>query len=140
VRKIYTELLRVANQAKKSAHAPYSGFRVGAALLTTKGTTYTGCNIETSSYSLTICAERTAIFKAISEGERNFRAIAIATDATELTPPCGACRQVLLDLAGNIDVLLTNGRKHSSPKKLRQFLPHAFTGRNLKRTRKRKKS
>ncbi len=140
MKKVYRDLLNEANRSSHRAHAPYSRFRVGAALLASNGRIYTGCNIETSSYSLTVCAERTAIFKAISEGERNFTAIAIATDADRLTPPCGACRQVLLELAGNIDVLLTNGKRHAGPKKLKDYLPLAFTPSNLKRQKRNKKS
>ncbi|MGH2568693.1 MAG: cytidine deaminase, partial [Bacteroidota bacterium] len=99
-----------------------------------------GCNVETSSYSLTICAERTAIFKAISEGERNFKAIAVVSDDPEITPPCGACRQVLWDLAGNIDVIMANPKGKSKTTKLKQLIPHAFDSRNLERTLKRKRT
>jgi len=106
---------------------------VGAALLATDGQIYTGCNIENSSYGLTICAERTAIFKAISEGERNFRAIAVVSDAKGYTPPCGACRQVLMDLAGNIDFIMANSKGDMEIVKLKDLLPLAFTQRNLKK-------
>jgi cytidine deaminase len=104
---------------------------VGAALLTRTGKIYSGCNVESSSYSLTMCAERTAIFKAISEGERKFRAIAVVANSDEFTPPCGACRQVLLDLAGNIDIIMTNGRQATKVVKLKQLLPRAFGRSNL---------
>ncbi|MEX0736103.1 MAG: cytidine deaminase, partial [Bacteroidota bacterium] len=99
----YIELVETARRAKRRAFAPYSHFHVGAALLSGNGRIYSGCNVEISTYALTICAERTAIFKAISEGERNFKAIAVVSDDPDFTPPCGACRQVLMDLAGNID-------------------------------------
>jgi cytidine deaminase len=127
----YTTLARRALAARKHSYSPYSNFRVGAALLTKSGKIYTGCNIENSSYGLTICAERTALFKAISEGEKKFAAIAIASDENGFTPPCGACRQVIMDLAGDVDVILT--KKNGTTKVLRmtELLPHAFTKTNL---------
>ena len=129
------QLAKAARLARRHAHAPYSKFRVGAALLGRSGTLYTGCNVESSSYGLTICAERTAIFKAISEGEHSFEAIAVVANTTELTPPCGACRQVLLDLAGNIDVIMTNARGVTSVVKLKELLPRAFSKKNLLKAR-----
>jgi cytidine deaminase len=123
----YKDLALEAKKAKKRAHAPYSRFRVGAALLTKDGKVYTGCNIENSSYSLTICAERTAIFKAYSEGSTRFKAIAIASDDAKFTPPCGACRQVLLDLAGNIDFVMIDSKNRLKVVKLKSLLPMAFT-------------
>ena len=135
----YKELVTSAIAAKKRAHAPYSHFRVGAALLTADGKVFQGCNVEISTYALTICAERTAIFKAISEGEHRFKAIAVVSDDPGFTPPCGACRQVLMDLAGNIDFLMVNGHGNVKVLKLRELLPHAFGQRNLERTRKRKR-
>lgn len=133
------ELVQLAHVAKKHAVAPYSSFHVGAALLATSGRIYTGCNIENSSFSLTMCAERTAVFKAISEGERNFLAIAVASDDPDYTPPCGACRQVLIDLAGNIDFIMVNGRGKTKTLKMKEFLPLAFTAKNLQRTKKNRK-
>ncbi len=127
----YLSLAEAARAAKEQAFAPYSKFRVGAALLASDGSIYTGCNIENSSYGLTICAERTAVFKAISEGARNFTAIAIASDEAGFTPPCGACRQVLLDLAGNVDFIMTNSKKQLKVVKLKALLPHAFTPTHL---------
>ncbi|HSQ76023.1 MAG TPA: cytidine deaminase, partial [Bacteroidota bacterium] len=97
----YRTLVSRARAAKRYSHSPYSRFRVGAAVLATSGKVYTGCNIENSSYGLTVCAERTALFKAVSEGEKSFVAMAIASDETSATPPCGACRQVIMDLAGD---------------------------------------
>ncbi|MGB2867332.1 MAG: cytidine deaminase [Bacteroidota bacterium] len=137
---LYRELATIAQRAKVRAHAPYSKFRVGAAILTKNGEVFTGCNIENSSYSLTICAERTAIFKAISEGKgkEGFKAIAIASDDPGHTPPCGACRQVLIDLAGNIDVILVNPKMKLKTMKLKFLVPMAFTDKNLKRTRRKK--
>jgi cytidine deaminase len=124
-------LVRAARSAQRHAHAPYSKFRVGAALLARSGKVYTGCNIESSSFGLTICAERTALFKAISEGEHEFTAIAIAAGNRGETPPCGACRQVLLDLAGNIDVILPGTGSRPSILKLKELLPRAFSQKNL---------
>jgi len=132
----YKELVKAALRAKRRAFAPYSRFRVGAALLASNGKIYRGCNVELSTYPLTICAERTAIFKAISEGDRSFKAIAIVSDDPEYTPPCGACRQVLMELAGNIDILMVNGSNRVKTMRLKELLPFAFTRRNLERTRK----
>jgi cytidine deaminase len=132
----YKRLVKEALDAKKRAYAPYSRFHVGAALLTTSGKIYQGCNIEISTYALTICAERTAIFKAISEGDKDFKAIAVVSDDPGYTPPCGACRQVLMDLAGNIDFLMINGKGSVKILKMRDLLPHAFGQKNLERTRK----
>jgi cytidine deaminase len=136
VRPEYKKLVKDAIAAKKRAHAPYSHFRVGAALLASSGRIYSGCNVEISTYALTICAERTAIFKAISEGDRNFKAIAVVSDDPGYTPPCGACRQVLMDLAGNIDFLMVNGKGKVKVLKMNKLLPHAFGQKNLERTRK----
>ncbi len=122
----YKTLLKHAQAARKHSHSPFSHFRVGAAVLTLKGRVYTGCNIEVSSYGLTLCAERTALFKAFSEGERQFRAIAIATDTPGVTPPCGACRQVILDLAGDIDCVLGNRKGEITILKMSELLPHPF--------------
>ena len=139
MRSEYLELVMKAREAKKRAYAPYSKFHVGAALLAANGKIYTGCNVEISTYALTLCAERTAIFKAISEGDRRFKAIAVVSDDPGYTPPCGACRQVLMDLAGNIDFLMINGRGHVEILKMRELLPHAFGKKNLERTRKKRR-
>jgi cytidine deaminase len=127
MKKIYLELVMEAREAAINAHAPYSKFRVGSALLAKSGKIFTGCNIESSSYSLTICAERTAIFKAISEGERSFLAIAVVSDGHGYTPPCGACRQVLMDLAGNIDCIMVDSSNQIKVTKLKMLLPNAFS-------------
>jgi cytidine deaminase len=129
----YRELAQKAISAKSKALPPYSNFHVGAALLTEDGKIYLGGNIENSSYSLTICAERVAVFKAISEGERNFTAIAVAGDDSDYCPPCGACRQVLNDLCGDIDVILVNGESELIIKKLSVLLPLAFNVKHLKK-------
>ncbi|MGE5681282.1 MAG: cytidine deaminase [Bacillota bacterium] len=128
----YTLLAQKAVEAKAKALPTYSKFHVGAALLTEDGKVYQGCNIETSSYSLTICAERTALFKAISEGERKFKAVAVASDDPGYCPPCGACRQVMLDLCGNIDVIMINHKEEIIIKKLNELLPLAFGDEYLK--------
>ena len=128
----YKSLAKKAVEAKSKALATYSNFHVGAALLTEDDKIYTGCNIESSSYSLTICAERTAIFKAISEGERKFKAIAIAGDTEGFISPCGACRQVISDLCGDIDVALVNSKNETKVMKTSELLPFAFSDKDLK--------
>ena len=124
--KDYSTLVKKARSAKKYSYSPYSKFRVGAALLSTSGKIYTGCNIENSSFGLTVCAERTALFKAISEGTRKFRALAIASDAKGFIPPCGACRQVILDLARDVDVIMTDSRGKTKILKAIELLPYPF--------------
>jgi cytidine deaminase len=101
-------LLEAALLTRARAHAPYSKFQVGAALEDSEGRIHTGCNVENASYGLTNCAERTAAFKAVSDGAREFRRIAVAADTAQLTPPCGACRQVLWEICGDIEVILVN--------------------------------
>ena len=128
----YKSLAEKAVEAKSKALATYSNFHVGAALITEGDKIYTGCNIESSSYSLTICAERTAIFKAISEGERKFKAIAVAGDTEGFISPCGACRQVISDLCGNIDVVLVNSKNETKVIKTSELLPFAFSDKDLK--------
>ncbi|MCH7827371.1 MAG: cytidine deaminase [Bacteroidetes bacterium] len=128
----YKELADKALEAKKVSLPTYSHFHVGAALLTEDNKIYTGGNIETSSYSLTICAERTAIFKAISEGERKFKAIAIASDSDGFCSPCGACRQIINDLCGEIDIVLVNNNKETKIYKTSEMLPFAFSDDDLK--------
>ncbi len=128
----YKSLAKKAVEAKSKALATYSNFHVGAALLTEDDKIYTGCNIESSSYSLTICAERTAIFKAISEGERKFKAIAVAGDTEGFISPCGACRQVISDLCGDIDVVLVNSKNETKVMKTSELLPFAFSDKDLK--------
>jgi len=112
--------------ARENAHAPYSHFRVGAALEDTGGRVHTGCNVENATYGLTLCAERVAVFKAISEGSRSFRRIAIAADTETLTPPCGACRQILWEFCGDIEILLVNPRGKSETLRLKELFPRAF--------------
>lgn len=128
----YKELADKALEAKKVSLPTYSNFHVGAALLTDDNKIYSAGNIESSSYSLTMCAERTAIFKAISEGERKFKAIAIASDLDGFCSPCGACRQVISDLCGEIDIVLVNKNKETKIYKTSEMLPHAFSDDDLK--------
>ena len=104
----HDKLIAAAVQARENAHAPYSNFRVGAALRAKSGRVYTGCNVENATYGLTLCAERVAIFKAMSEGERGFDAIAVVTDTDALTPPCGACRQIIWEFCGDIEIIVAN--------------------------------
>ncbi len=131
----YDALIKAAKKAKSHSHSPFSKFRVGAALLTSSGKIFTGCNIENSSYSLTICAERTALFKSISQGRFKYRAIAITTDSDEFIPPCGACRQVIQDLAGNIDIVLSTRRGKTMVTRLGDLLPMPFDQSLLKKRR-----
>jgi len=119
-------LIRRALTAQKNAHAPYSKFRVGAALLTKSGQVYTGCNIENASYGLTICAERVALTKAVSEGHRQFQAIAVVCPSAKPTP-CGACRQFLAEF-GDLEIICADSRnvKRFQSFRLSELLPHAF--------------
>ena len=127
----YKQLAEMAIRAKQNALPVYSNFYVGAVVLTIDDKPYTGCNVESSSYSLTICAERNAIFKAISEGEREFKAIAVAGDTEDYISPCGACRQVISDLCGEIDIVLVNTNGEYIVKKTSELLPFAFGDKDL---------
>ena len=119
-------LVAAARAARTHASAPYSGFQVGAALLSEDGTIYTGCNVESASYGLTVCGERTAVFKAVSEGARRFLAVAVVTGADGPTPPCGACRQVLWDQCGDIEVLMSTLSGAQEKRKLSALFPRPF--------------
>src|SRR5262245_16436306 len=119
-------LLTVAAAARNKAVAPYSQFKVGAAIESLDGSISAGCNIESASFGLTVCAERVALFKAVSEGARRFGRIAIVTDAPILTPPCGACRQVLWELAGDIQVILRNMAGDMASMRMSELLPYPF--------------
>ncbi len=125
------QLIAAAREAREFAHAPYSGFRVGAALLAKDGAIFTGCNVENSSYSLTCCAERNAVFAAVGEGRRDFIAIAIVADG-EAVPPCGACRQVLSEFAPDISVILLDRHEQHRILTLTNLLPEPFSARYLK--------
>ena len=131
----YERLIQLALDARKNAHSPYSNFSVGASLLCEDGTVYTGCNIENSSFSETACAERVAIFKAVSEGKRDFLAICIVAGKERITDfvyPCGACRQVLSEFCkADFEVILFNGKEHKSIS-LDSLLPKSFTSVDIK--------
>lgn len=124
-------LLRAARKARRSAVAPYSGFMVGAAVETPNGQIIAGCNIENATYSLSLCAERVALFKALSEGHRRITRIAVVTATGQPTPPCGACRQVLWEFGGNIEVILGNLKKELARHRLADLLPNPFDARFL---------
>ena len=126
----YQSLIAKAMEARKQAYAPYSDFAVGAALLGKSGRVYTGCNVENASYGLSTCAERVAVFKAVSEGERDFVAIAVVTEKG--VTPCGACRQVLMEFGGNIQVIVADAAGEYRVFALRELLPDAFTPKNLR--------
>jgi cytidine deaminase len=118
-------LLRAAKAAAAKAYAPFSKFKVGAAVLTASGRIFSGCNIENSSYGLTICAERVAIFKAVSAGERKVKAVLIYAGTVKLTPPCGACLQVISEFSENPEIVLSNARS-TKTYRLRELLPLGF--------------
>jgi cytidine deaminase len=124
-------LIAAAITARENAHAPYSKFRVGAALLDDSGRTHTGCNVENATYGLTLCAERVAVFKAISEGAKRFTQIAIVADTDQLTPPCGACRQILWEFCGDIPVTLANLQGKTEIIQLATLFPRAFDASSL---------
>lgn len=119
-------LIAAARRARRNAHAPYSRFRVGAALLTRTGKVFTGCNVENASYGLTICAERNVAFQAVAAGERKFAAIAIVAEAKGRLRPCGACLQVLAEFAPDMRIIIVNGRK-TEELTLADLLPQRFT-------------
>jgi cytidine deaminase len=119
-------LLEAALAARANAFAPFSKFQVGAAVEDADGRIHTGCNIENATYGLTICAERVAIFKAVSEGARQFRRIAVAADTDALTPPCGACRQILWEFCGDVEIALVNLRGKTETYRLKDLFPKPF--------------
>ena len=127
-----TALVAAARRARRNAHADYSHFKVGAALETADGTIITGCNIENATYGLTVCAERVAMWKALSEGHRKFRRIAVVADTNDPTPPCGPCRQILWEFGGDLEVILANLRAEKGRYKLSALLPLPFDARLLK--------
>src|ERR1700756_5079614 len=119
-------LIAAATKARENAHAKFSKFKVGAALHTPSGGIFTGCNVENATYGLTLCAERVAIFKAISEGERRFDSIAVVTDTDTLTPPCGACRQIIWEFCGDIEVVMSNLHGKTEILRMKDLFPRAF--------------
>lgn len=126
------ELIETATAARLRSVAPFSNFLVGAALRTSEGKTFTGCNVESASYGLTVCAERVAIWKALSEGERNFTELVIVADTEQLTPPCGTCRQIIWEFAKHAKIVLANLRGQQEEVDIRDLLPKAFDARFLK--------
>ena len=125
-------MIDAATEVRNRAHAPYSNFRVGAAVETDEGEIYTGCNVESASYGLTVCAERVAIWKGISEGVTKFGRIAVVVDTEELTPPCGVCRQIIWEFCGDVPVILSNLNGKSETIQMSELLPRAFDSKFLK--------
>ena len=119
-------LLSAALAARENAHAPFSKFKVGAAIEDAEGRIHTGCNVENATYGLTMCAERVALFKAISEGARRFRRVAVVADTDTLTPPCGACRQVLWEFCGDVEIALVNPNGVLETCRLKDLFPRPF--------------
>jgi cytidine deaminase len=119
-------LTEAALMARENAFAPFSKFMVGAALEDSDGRIHTGCNVENATYGLTMCAERVAVFKAISEGARKFRRVAVAADTDSPTPPCGACRQILWEFCGDIEIVLVNPRGKTETHRLKDLFPKPF--------------
>ena len=128
-----TALCQKAVEMLKMAYVPYSRFPVGAALECADGTVFTGCNIENAAYTPTVCAERTAVFKAVSEGHLKFTRIAIAADTERFTAPCGVCRQVLQEFAPELEVILVNNKGETLELTLKELLPYGFGPKDLER-------
>jgi cytidine deaminase len=122
----HAELIRLAQEARHMAYAPYSGFKVGACLLAPDQTVYTGANVENASYGLTVCAERIAVFKAVTAGQKSFSALAVAGSGEDMIIPCGACLQVLREFSADLQLLLTDGQGNCHLYRLEEFLPLAF--------------
>jgi len=125
-------LIESAKQARQRAFAPYSNFKVGAAVRTKSGKIFTGCNVESASYGLTVCAERVAIWKAVSEGETEFEQIVVVAGTDELTPPCGACRQIIWEFCGDVPVTFANLEDKTETVQMKELLPRAFDTKFLK--------
>ena len=132
------QLIETAKAARLQSVAPFSNFLVGAALQTKAGKVYTGCNIESASYGLTVCAERVAIWKALSEGEREFTDLVVVADTEALTPPCGTCRQIIWEFAKHARIVLVNLRGRREEVSIKDLLPRAFDARFLKESGQRK--
>jgi cytidine deaminase len=128
----FQPLIEAAQKARLQSVAPFSGFLVGAAVRTESGKVFTGCNVESASYGLTVCAERVAIWKALSEGERHFTEIAVVADTETLTPPCGTCRQIIWEFARNATIVFANLNGQSETFHIADLLPRAFDARFLK--------
>jgi cytidine deaminase len=128
----FQSLIAAAKEARLQSVAPFSNFKVGAAVRTDSGKVYTGCNVESASYGLTVCAERVAIWKALSEGERHFTQLAVVADTETLTPPCGTCRQIIWEFAKGADIVFANLKGQSEVFHIADLLPRAFDARFLK--------
>jgi cytidine deaminase len=128
------QLIDAAATARERAFAPYSDFQVGSAVETADGKVFTGCNIESATYGLTMCAERVAIWKAVSEGETSFTRIAVVVDTEELTPPCGSCRQIIWEFCGDIPVTMANLHGKVETMQMSELLPKAFDSHFLKQS------
>lgn len=126
------KLIDAATKARLNAYAPYSNFMVGAAVETDNGDIYIGCNVESASYGLTVCAERVAIWKGISRGEKRFCKVAVVVDTEELTPPCGVCRQIIWEFCGDVPVILSNLHGKTETVQMSDLLPRAFDSKFLK--------
>ena len=126
-------LIEAAKQARLQSVAPFSNFLVGAAVKTESGKVYTGCNVESASYGLTVCAERVAIWKALSEGERQFTELAVVADTDTLTPPCGTCRQIIWEFARGTKIVFANLNGQTEVFNIGDLLPRAFDARFLKK-------
>lgn len=127
----FRAMVELAREARRHAHAPYSGFKVGSALRTKAGEIVTGCNIENASFGLTMCAERVAVFKAVSEGLREFDAVVVLADSRRHTAPCGPCRQILWEFCGDVWVHMVGHGGRARTLRLRELLPLPFDGGNL---------
>ena len=130
----FEPLIEAARQARLQSVAPFSNFLVGAALKTADGKVYTGCNVESASYGLTVCAERVAIWKALSEGEHQFTQLAVVADTETLTPPCGTCRQIIWEFARGATIVFANLHGQSETFQIADLLPRAFDARFLKKS------
>ena len=130
----FEQLIETAKAARLQSVAPFSKFLVGAAVKTEGGKVYTGCNVESASYGLTVCAERVAIWKALSEGEREFTELAIVADTGQLTPPCGTCRQIIHEFCEDATIVLANLRGATETCTIDELLPRAFDARFLSGT------
>ena len=126
------ELIEAAKSVRDKAFAPYSQFKVGASVRSKDGKIFTGCNVESASFGLTVCAERVAIWKAVSEGVTDLDAIAVVTDTEMLTPPCGVCRQIIWEFCGDVPVTLADCNGHKSTIQMKDLLPNAFDTKFLK--------
>ncbi len=126
------ELVEAAKRVRENAFAPYSNFKVGSAVISEDGKIFSGCNVESASFGLTICAERVAIWKAVSEGESELAGIAVVADTEELTPPCGVCRQIIWEFCGDVPVILANLKGDVEKILISELLPRAFDSKFLK--------